>query len=470
MKSLPRESVPIFYRFIRVLVKMAMAVFFQKIEVRHAEYVPCRGPVVFVANHPNSIMDALVMGVVTRRKVNYIGHAGLFSSKLKAWFLKSCGVIPIYRRSDAPDKMDQNLASFEACYRALERGETIGIFPEGTSDMLRKVKRVKTGAARIVLEAERRNGYKLGVQVIPIGLHFFSRSRFRSKVLVNIGRPMDLTPYFELNEKDNFQAVNQLTAQIQKTLEQLTVNVKHEELDQFVRDLEAIYKDELKSENPIVKNVGSETVADFILTQKIAECVDYYYEHQPQRVRELQEKIYSYKRKLQRLHLKDAMLREKMTFSDLYKTSLRMVTEAFLGLPLALYGIINNFIPYRLTETIAKKFIEDRPKILSALLIGGGLVFTFFYTIQTSLVGYFLGFHWATAYLLSLPVTGFFALTYLKELRKEQERINLSFFLFTNRQLFNKMRRERRRLIRELQTIKDEYLNQLNRKESTQLT
>ena len=41
----------------------------------------------------------------------------------------------------------------------------------------------------------------------------------------------------------------------------------------------------------------------------------------------------------------------------------------------------------------------------------------------------------------------------------ERERIGLSFFIFTNRQLFTKLRRERRSLIRQLERYKDEYIN-----------
>ncbi len=76
MEIIKVKSLPILYRFIRFVVKFAMSVFFQKIELQNGENVPARGPVIFVANHPNSIMDALVMGLVTKRKVNYIGHAG----------------------------------------------------------------------------------------------------------------------------------------------------------------------------------------------------------------------------------------------------------------------------------------------------------------------------------------------------------------------------------------------------------
>jgi len=457
MEKIKVKSFPILYRFIRFVVKFAMSIFFQKIELQNGENVPARGPVIFVANHPNSIMDALVMGLVTKRKVNYIGHTGLFSNKFKSWFLRSCGVIPIYRREDAPGKMDQNVFAFQSCYAVLESGETIGIFPEGTSDMLRKVKKVKTGAARIALETEKRNDYQLGLKVIPIGLYFFSRSRFRSKVLMNVGEPVKLESYFEINKEDNAEAVQKLTEEIQQSLEALTVNIRHEELDDFVKDIEVLYGDELKIDSPDLQEVSEETVADFLVTQKIADCVEYYYERDLERVRNFQTEVSAYKRKLKRLRLRDNMIKEKTTFPQLVKNSAVTFVGSLVGLPLALYGTVNNFIPYFFAENLAKKFVDERTKILSALLIGGGIAFILFYSIQVFAVWFTFGKLWAVVYLISLPISGFFALAYFKQIRQEQERISLSFFLFTNRQLFNRMRRERKRLIMRMDEIRDEY-------------
>ncbi|RME01378.1 MAG: hypothetical protein D6814_01640, partial [Calditrichaeota bacterium] len=184
------EKRPVLYRMTRAVIKIALNIFFQKLDIRHGDVIPDQGPVVFVANHPNSIMDALVLGAMTRRKVNYIAHAGLFKNPIFRRFLRACGVIPVYRRQDDPDKMDQNVKMFQECTLALSRGEAIGIFPEGTSDVVRKVKTIKTGAARIVLESEAEHNYQLGIKLIPVGLHFYSISHFRSRVLANFGEPI----------------------------------------------------------------------------------------------------------------------------------------------------------------------------------------------------------------------------------------------------------------------------------------
>lgn len=452
------EPKPLIYRLIRLVGKIVMAIFFRKIEVRHSEYIPALGPIVFVANHPNSIMDAFVMGVAIRRKVNYIGHSGLFKHPLANKFLRSCGVIPIVRKGEQSDKFQDNTASFEACYQALEEGQTIGIFPEGTSDMLRQVKKVKTGAARIILETEARNNYQLGVKVIPVGLHFFSRSRFRSRVLVNIGKPIDLGTHNELYRHHAGEAVQGLTNEIQNSLEQITVNLQHIELDDLVRDVELIFREELIGDTSLIPAHLSDNAEEFIVTQRIAECVDYYYKRDPERVRQMQERITAYKRKLKRLNLRDAMLQEKTVFSKILAGSAKKFILAVLGLPVALYGIVNNFFPHSIAIYSAKKFLHERTKILTALLFAGGPAFLFFYMIQTFAVFYFFGSWWALTYLISLPATGLFALAYTQDLRDEQELISFSFVLFTNRRLIHKMRRERRILINEMNTVKTEYV------------
>ena len=452
------EPKPFLYRLIRLVGKIVMAIFFRKIEVRHGEYIPDLGPIVFVANHPNSIMDAFVIGVAIKRKVNYIGHSGLFKHPLANAFLRNCGVIPIVRKGEQSDKIQDNTASFDACYQALEEGQTIGIFPEGTSDMLRQVKKVKTGAARIILEAETRNKFQLGIAVIPIGLHFFSRSRFRSRVLVNIGKPILLNGYDELIKNNNVEAVQSLTNEIQSRLEQITVNLHHIELDDLVRDVELIFREELIGDESLIPPHVSNNVEEFIVTQRIAECVDYYYQREPQRVQQMQDRIAAYKRKLKRLNLHDAMLQEKTVFSKILAGSAKKFLLALLGLPVALYGILNNFFPHGIAIYSAKKFLHERTKILTALLFAGGPAFLFFYAIQTFTLFYYFGPWWAFLYLVSLPTTGLFALAYVQDLREEQELISFSFVLFTNRRLIHKMRRERRMLIQEMNTVKTEYV------------
>lgn len=458
MTTYRQESRPMIYRTIRGIGRAALSIFFREIELRHGERVPRTGPVVFVANHPNSIMDAFVIGVAIPRKVNYIGHSGLFRNVLADRFLRSCGVIPIIRQGELSDKFQDNTASFEACFQTLEKGETIGIFPEGTSDMLRTVKKLKTGAARIILEAERRNGYSLGVHVIPLGLYFFSRSRFRSRILINVGEPIDMAAFFKLNETDNPAAVLSLTSRIQENLSQLTIHLQHVELDDLVRDVEVIYKDELVQNLPRPAQPVSPNVEKFFATQKIAAAVEYFNERAPDRVKAFRDRVDAYNRKLRALHIHDGMLQENLRLADAFRRSLGRMLLALPGLPFALYGMINNFIPHQIAIYWAKKFLHERTKILTALLFAGGPAFIGFYGIQMYTVYYFFGLWPSIAYFVSLPVTGLFALAYIKELRAERDLIMLGVLLLTHRSVLHRMRRERRLLIEDMNRYRDEFL------------
>ena len=89
-------------------------------------------------------MDGLVLTTLTRRMVHYIGHAGLFAHRTKAWLLHSCGMIPVHRCPTETEKRKSNVEAFQSCFQALEEGGAISIFPEGISEEARHVQKLKT--------------------------------------------------------------------------------------------------------------------------------------------------------------------------------------------------------------------------------------------------------------------------------------------------------------------------------------
>jgi len=141
-----------FYAVVRGIGRFWLWFFFKDIDVVRADLVPASGPVLLCINHPNNLIDSLLVGGVLPRKVHYLATAALFRNPLVARFLAACGAIPVYRKQDDPGKMDRNADAFAACFRALEGGRLVGIYPEGTTHSESRVQRIRTGAARIALD------------------------------------------------------------------------------------------------------------------------------------------------------------------------------------------------------------------------------------------------------------------------------------------------------------------------------
>src|SRR5688572_3967432 len=211
-----REPTDRFYAGVRSVARFWLWFFFKAVDVRHPERVPKTGPVLLCINHPNNLIDSLVVGAALDRKVHYLATASLFRNPLVARFLLACGAIPVYRKQDrltSTGPADPNASSFAACAAAFARGRLIAIYPEGTTHAESRVQRIKTGAARIALGYEREHPGEL--RMIPVGLSFEARKSFRSRVLVAFGEPIQPGAYLAAYREDPVKAVDALTRDLQ---------------------------------------------------------------------------------------------------------------------------------------------------------------------------------------------------------------------------------------------------------------
>ena len=163
-----------------------------------------------------------------------VRRRGLFRRPVLGWLLPRCGVIPVYRPEDFLGPVD-NRAMFAACIETLRAGAAVGVFPEGTSHRDERVRRLRTGTARIALEAEAQSNFTLGVQIVPVGLNFEAPGRFRSDVVVLIGPPLQVQTLGAAYRADPVRAVQELTGEIQTRLEDLALELPQPEFLPLVR-------------------------------------------------------------------------------------------------------------------------------------------------------------------------------------------------------------------------------------------
>jgi glycerol-3-phosphate O-acyltransferase/dihydroxyacetone phosphate acyltransferase len=483
-----------FYALVRLVGRFWLWFFFRSVEVHHVERVPGRGPVLLCINHPNNLIDSLLVGAVLTRKVHYLATAALFRNPLVARFLTACGAIPVYRRQDDPDKMDKNADTFAACFRALGQGRLIGIYPEGTTHAETRVQRIKTGASRIALEYEtRRASPSQGeprpwqgeaqpeasrvfgsekarsapsradlksepVAVIPVGLTFEARKSFRGRVRVSFGEPVPVTPYLDAYREDSVKAVDALTTAIQWGMEAEILHVERIDRDGLIRALDELFRSELVRELQEERGLGSSQIDTFRLSRAIAEAVAYFEAREPERVERLAGRITHYRAMLAAYRVRDQAVRARLEHLSVRRRILRS-WEASLGLPFFAYGLAVNALPYLVPRWLARRTAQKETDYATTRLLASIVAFPLFWGLEVWLVWRLTTAAWAALFALSLPLSGLVAYRYLGGVGRLRNQIGFGLLALTRRQSASRLLAERRALIAEIEAAKTDFLS-----------
>ena len=135
------------------------------------------------------LLDPAVIGWTAARSIHFVAKAPLFDVPVLGSLMRALGMIPAFRGRDDFAQVGRNTGSLDSAAQWLLRGEAVGIFPEGISHDLTRVEQVRSGAARMAVQAARRGAR---VIVVPLGLNYERKEQFSSSVWVRVGEPIDL--------------------------------------------------------------------------------------------------------------------------------------------------------------------------------------------------------------------------------------------------------------------------------------
>jgi len=448
-----------FYALVRLFGRFWVWFFFREVDVQHAERVPRAGPVLLCVNHPNNLIDSLIVSAVVERKVHYLATAALFRNALLGKFLKACGAIPVYRRQDDPDKMDKNAGAFEATVATLARGELVAIYPEGTTHSESRIQRIKTGAARIALDYESRRAGGLGevLTLIPTGLTFEARKSFGGRVRISFGEPIPITPYLEVYREDGVKAVDGLTTAIQWGMEAQVLHVDRLDRASLVREVEAVYKDDLIRELQEERGLAPRQIDTVRLSRGIADAAAYFETHAPERLEAIREHLVHYRAMLAAYHVRDQAVRARLAHHGVGERLTRG-SKASTGLPVFVYGLVTSGLPYLLPRWIARRTATKETSYATTRLLASVVAYPLFWGLETWIVWRLAGVLWALGFLISLPVGAILAYHYLRGIGRLRAQARLGILALTRHQAASRLLAERRRLTEELDRAKSEYL------------
>jgi glycerol-3-phosphate O-acyltransferase / dihydroxyacetone phosphate acyltransferase len=260
------------------------------------------GPVLVVANHPNSLLDPLVIFRVAGRPTRPLAKAPLFEQRFIGTLLRGLGGLPVYRAVDDAAQMHRNDETFRGAIAALHSGDAIQIYPEGKSHSEPALAPLRTGAARIALGAEAQHAWTLGLRIVPVGLTFDHKSRFRSRVLATIGEPFTITGLQELHEADSVAAVRALTQRIADGLAAVTLNLQEAHDALLIDAAERLYTREKRETGWRQRDPLAERVPRL---QAFARGLASLREHDPARHQRLARAVELYRRRASLLGSRD---------------------------------------------------------------------------------------------------------------------------------------------------------------------
>lgn len=430
------------YYLLKSIVALGIRLYYGKIKVLNRQHLEGNQATIYIANHPNTLMDAWLIGFVSKRPVYFMAKATLFSSPLRKKIMKSLNMIPINRQGEGRTDGVANQDSFEACYRLLEEGKCLLIFPEGTSHLERHLRELKSGAARIAMETEARNDNNLQLRVVPIGLNYMQADRFRSSVVVNVGSPIQVAEYIPEDPKQTREAVKRLTELFRMRLEQVLVNSPEKEEEKLTEKLFHIF------DSHYLKNEGKGVEGELKFMKKIRDRLAELKITQAWKIEQIEELQENITWKLERYALRadflDRRLRVRMFLRQLFFSVLGLL----IALPVFIYGLIHNIVPYKVTDVLVPKITKEIEYYAPIAVLIGLVFYPLIYVSFLLTVNLFVDFtFWdKVIYFCSMPLAGLASYYMYQYLKHISFKWRLVLLWFNDKEVLLTLTAERERL------------------------
>jgi 1-acyl-sn-glycerol-3-phosphate acyltransferase len=394
------------YALLRAIAGVALRWYYRDIQVEGLERVPRNRPLLLVVNHPNALVDALLVAWAVPRRVLITAKSTLFRNRVAAAVLRWLGVVPLRRAKDEPSTgpldPNRNLETFRAVLDALSRGGTVLIFPEGKSHDEPSLAPLKTGAARMALQATQ-GGFARDLAIVPIGLTFERKDAPRTRVFVQIGNAIEMEGWCAPTSSN---AADALTSEIDTRLRAVTLN--YSSLDDAARAVRLSSTiSALLADVPEIGANDRSLGFDAGIARRLGELEARLAAADAQAKTEADTLV----RRLEAVsHVaaKHGILLEDVRISLSAAAGARFVLrEGWVLLtagPIALWGRVNHWLPFRAARLVAKRSIESAADPAMRTLVAGVAFVLATYAVQTVAVSAILGIRVGLAYLVSLPL------------------------------------------------------------------
>ena len=371
-----------FYQTLKVLMTLAFRIYFRKIELLGIENMPKNGPVLLACNHPSSFMEGCLLACFQDRELHFLVRGDVFNIKWLRPLLIHTNQIPIFRFKDGFSKLKENKSTFSATYEVLARGGSVIIYPEGSTIMVKQLRPLQKGLAKISMGAL--DEYpRIPLKIVPVGINYSNVTRFRSDVSVSVGQAIDVRSHY-VDDTDTVkrrEAISELTNHVYEAMKPHVVSVDHPKIEGINQLLRTAYL------SPEFTNSDSHLAAEMNMAQSINTTSEAFLEKTLTAVNELE-------------------LHDRFDFGINKKRDgwLEWTLLALLS-PFAIAGYLLNSLPFYLARWISRNKMKDIEFVAPVRLASWLILFLVYLTIILVFLLFASGIK-ALLYVLAIPILG----------------------------------------------------------------
>ena len=392
-------------------------VYYRNFYIINRENIPPKGtPTVVIANHQNGMMDAMaILHTMYKdgRQPVFIARGDIFKKDFVARIMRFLKILPVYRNRDGSrEDIKKDLAIFNRAARILKKGGTLVIFPEAGHQQGHYMSTFKKGFSRIAFAAEEMNDFKLGVQILPLNIHYSNYFNFQSDLMVTCGKPFTYGEFFDLYKEAPNQAYLALNEKARARVKEMTPDI---DIPEYYNEIEALTH--IMSE-PLLKHKGLRP--RFLPNQKdaamtIIAAIRQYRDDNPDGFDSLMGDTREYTGLLQKTGLHHWVINRRISWPKLILRILLML----IMLPVFLFGYLNNFVPDFITQRLTGKIKDKMMHSTFQYGIGTLVTFPIWYIILLVTVSLLTHHFWiGLVYIALAGIIGILNANYKRSLRK----------------------------------------------------
>ncbi len=435
-------------------VNLAYRLYYGRFESVNRSVIPHNIPVILAPNHQNALMDALVFVYDSGYQPVFLARADIFKGKWVIRFLTFLNIMPVFRMRDGIDNVRRNDEVFERSLKVLlNKHNPLCLFPEGNHGDKRRLRPLVKGIFRIALMAQDVYRDQCGVKIIPVGLDYGDYQKFRSSMFVNYGSPIEVSEYYQHWKENPVNALNALRDRLADELKKLMIHISTDEYYNLYMNLRVVYNSSMR--NRLGINDAS-LAARFIADKRMIEILDNHLKKAPKDIMSLNHYMEEYQSLLKQNNLRDWVI-EKARFSPFL--ILAEFISIILLLPVFVYGIIINILPYYIPVYIAQKKAEDPQFVSTIKFVSSLILFPVMYLLWLIPAFIVIPDIWLKlAFLLSMPLSGYAAFKYYIFFKKTWAKVRFMLMHITQNPLSDRLISSRKAIIDCMNKITEKYL------------